>query len=253
MSGRRHWACWELCLRRLINYAGDDRICHSNTTTTLENKLRQALATQTMHVSGINSLLLMVSLITIKRYIYKLFILKALQSVDSRGMRKPRRLYSMTNGCLYLVCWQSKNTVLWKIRCKCRKNRLPAHPRLCFFLFRRSAYCAASVASLTNILTPKLFEDTTNWILRYNPPPQRSIIELLKTVLCLHFSINQGVFLFPLSPGVRTGRVVSAGCQVWRPTVATLSVAQLHSSSWAKSICWISKPCWWELTFSHAH
>ncbi|XP_035534183.1 LOW QUALITY PROTEIN: protein farnesyltransferase subunit beta [Morone saxatilis] len=29
----------------------------------------------------------------------------------------------------------------------------------------RSAYCAASVASLTNILTPKLFEDTTNWIL----------------------------------------------------------------------------------------
>uniref|UniRef100_A0A3Q1H9Y2 Protein farnesyltransferase subunit beta n=1 Tax=Acanthochromis polyacanthus TaxID=80966 RepID=A0A3Q1H9Y2_9TELE len=30
----------------------------------------------------------------------------------------------------------------------------------------RSAYCAASVASLTNILTPKLFEDTTNWILR---------------------------------------------------------------------------------------
>ncbi|XP_039982061.1 protein farnesyltransferase subunit beta [Xiphias gladius] len=30
----------------------------------------------------------------------------------------------------------------------------------------RSAYCAASVASLTNILTPRLFEDTTNWILR---------------------------------------------------------------------------------------
>ncbi|KAG7222668.1 hypothetical protein INR49_026277 [Caranx melampygus] len=30
----------------------------------------------------------------------------------------------------------------------------------------RSAYCAASVASLTNILTPKLFEDTTSWILR---------------------------------------------------------------------------------------
>lgn len=29
----------------------------------------------------------------------------------------------------------------------------------------RSAYCAASVASLTNIITPKLFEDTTNWIL----------------------------------------------------------------------------------------
>uniref|UniRef100_A0A669BZL8 Protein farnesyltransferase subunit beta n=1 Tax=Oreochromis niloticus TaxID=8128 RepID=A0A669BZL8_ORENI len=29
----------------------------------------------------------------------------------------------------------------------------------------RSAYCAASVASLTNILTPKLFENTTNWIL----------------------------------------------------------------------------------------
>ena len=38
-----------------------------------------------------------------------------------------------------------------------------------FFFFYRSAYCAASVASLTNILTPKLFEDTTNWILRYNP------------------------------------------------------------------------------------
>ncbi|XP_030577776.1 protein farnesyltransferase subunit beta [Archocentrus centrarchus] len=30
----------------------------------------------------------------------------------------------------------------------------------------RSAYCAASVASLTNILTPKLFEGTTSWILR---------------------------------------------------------------------------------------
>ncbi|KAF0023715.1 hypothetical protein F2P81_024345 [Scophthalmus maximus] len=30
----------------------------------------------------------------------------------------------------------------------------------------RSAYCAASVATLTNILTPKLFEDTTTWILR---------------------------------------------------------------------------------------
>ncbi|MEQ2290731.1 hypothetical protein AMECASPLE_006091, partial [Ameca splendens] len=29
----------------------------------------------------------------------------------------------------------------------------------------RSAYCAASVASLTNIMAPKLFEDTTNWIL----------------------------------------------------------------------------------------
>ncbi|KAM9798233.1 protein farnesyltransferase subunit beta [Neosynchiropus ocellatus] len=29
----------------------------------------------------------------------------------------------------------------------------------------RSAYCAASVASLTNIITPTLFEDTTNWIL----------------------------------------------------------------------------------------
>uniref|UniRef100_A0A3P9P0F1 Protein farnesyltransferase subunit beta n=1 Tax=Poecilia reticulata TaxID=8081 RepID=A0A3P9P0F1_POERE len=29
----------------------------------------------------------------------------------------------------------------------------------------RSAYCAASVASLTNIMTPALFEDTTNWIL----------------------------------------------------------------------------------------
>ncbi|XP_069564584.1 protein farnesyltransferase subunit beta isoform X2 [Brachyistius frenatus] len=32
--------------------------------------------------------------------------------------------------------------------------------------FLRSAYCAASVASLTNILTSKLFEDTTSWILR---------------------------------------------------------------------------------------
>ncbi|CAL8316405.1 unnamed protein product [Boreogadus saida] len=30
----------------------------------------------------------------------------------------------------------------------------------------RSAYCAASVASLTNILTPTLFEDTPGWILR---------------------------------------------------------------------------------------
>lgn len=30
----------------------------------------------------------------------------------------------------------------------------------------RSAYCAASVASLTNIVTPKLFEDTPSWILR---------------------------------------------------------------------------------------
>ncbi|MCI4389723.1 hypothetical protein PGIGA_G00101760 [Pangasianodon gigas] len=29
----------------------------------------------------------------------------------------------------------------------------------------RSAYCAASVASLTNIMTPKLFEGTHNWIL----------------------------------------------------------------------------------------
>ncbi|XP_040015954.2 protein farnesyltransferase subunit beta isoform X1 [Gasterosteus aculeatus] len=29
----------------------------------------------------------------------------------------------------------------------------------------RSAYCAASVASLTNILLPKVFEDTPNWIL----------------------------------------------------------------------------------------
>lgn len=29
----------------------------------------------------------------------------------------------------------------------------------------RSAYCAASVATLTNILTPKLFEDTATWIL----------------------------------------------------------------------------------------
>uniref|UniRef100_A0A3Q3FED6 Protein farnesyltransferase subunit beta n=1 Tax=Labrus bergylta TaxID=56723 RepID=A0A3Q3FED6_9LABR len=33
-------------------------------------------------------------------------------------------------------------------------------------VIHRSAYCAASVASLTNILTPKLFEDTTSWILR---------------------------------------------------------------------------------------
>ncbi|TNN45818.1 Protein farnesyltransferase subunit beta [Liparis tanakae] len=32
----------------------------------------------------------------------------------------------------------------------------------------RSAYCAASVASLTNIIVPKLFEDTPNWILRYS-------------------------------------------------------------------------------------
>ncbi|XP_030628041.1 protein farnesyltransferase subunit beta [Chanos chanos] len=30
----------------------------------------------------------------------------------------------------------------------------------------RSAYCAASVASLTNIITPTLFEGTHNWILR---------------------------------------------------------------------------------------
>ncbi|KAG7283042.1 hypothetical protein CRUP_012935, partial [Coryphaenoides rupestris] len=30
----------------------------------------------------------------------------------------------------------------------------------------RSAYCAASVASLTNILTPRLFDDTPGWILR---------------------------------------------------------------------------------------
>ncbi|TSR99406.1 Protein farnesyltransferase subunit beta [Bagarius yarrelli] len=29
----------------------------------------------------------------------------------------------------------------------------------------RSAYCAASVASLTNIMTPKLFEGTQNWII----------------------------------------------------------------------------------------
>lgn len=31
---------------------------------------------------------------------------------------------------------------------------------------RRSAYCAASVASLTNILTPALFAGTAEWIAR---------------------------------------------------------------------------------------
>lgn len=38
----------------------------------------------------------------------------------------------------------------------------------CFplFLFPRSAYCAASVASLTNIITPDLFEGTAEWIAR---------------------------------------------------------------------------------------
>lgn len=49
------------------------------------------------------------------------------------------------------------------------------------FSFFRSAYCAASVASLTNIITPKLFENTTNWILRYSSPP-RTFIELERSI-----------------------------------------------------------------------
>lgn len=57
---------------------------------------------------------------------------------------------------------------------------------------RRSAYCAASVASLTNILTPKLFEDTTTWILRYNTPLLQIIMRLLKKFLC--FSVIKDVF-----------------------------------------------------------
>lgn len=51
----------------------------------------------------------------------------------------------------------------------------------CVFSFFRSAYCAASVASLTNIITPKLFENTTNWILRYSSSPH-PFIELLRSI-----------------------------------------------------------------------
>uniref|UniRef100_A0A3B5AIF4 Protein farnesyltransferase subunit beta n=1 Tax=Stegastes partitus TaxID=144197 RepID=A0A3B5AIF4_9TELE len=54
----------------------------------------------------------------------------------------------------------------------------------------RSAYCAASVASLTNILTSKLFEDTTNWILRYNRPPQPSCFSVVQWVLALHVYVT---------------------------------------------------------------
>lgn len=35
-----------------------------------------------------------------------------------------------------------------------------------FVLNLRSAYCAASVASLTNIITPTLFDGTAEWIAR---------------------------------------------------------------------------------------
>lgn len=85
-----------------------------------------------------------------------------------------------------ILCWHTKNK-----RCK-RRRTLPAHPHLCFFSFYRSTYCAASVASLTNILTPQLFENTTNWILRYSKAKNNSLL-LLKTILCLHFSSNQRV------------------------------------------------------------
>ncbi|NWT05446.1 FNTB farnesyltransferase, partial [Mionectes macconnelli] len=40
-------------------------------------------------------------------------------------------------------------------------SHIPEHP-----FSRRSAYCAASVASLTNILTPALFSGTAEWIAR---------------------------------------------------------------------------------------
>ena len=36
-----------------------------------------------------------------------------------------------------------------------------------YFCPSRSAYCAASVASLTNIITPDLFEGTAEWIARW--------------------------------------------------------------------------------------
>lgn len=35
-----------------------------------------------------------------------------------------------------------------------------------YFCPSRSAYCAASVASLTNVVTPDLFEGTAEWIAR---------------------------------------------------------------------------------------
>lgn len=36
-----------------------------------------------------------------------------------------------------------------------------------YSFYFRSAYCAASVASLTNIITPKLFDGTAEWIARF--------------------------------------------------------------------------------------
>lgn len=80
------------------------------------------------------------------------------------------------------------------------------HTHSCEFSFFRSAYCAASVASLTNIITPKLFENTTNWILRYRCPPLSSYKD--------PFLLNADVYTLNL-PGAasvcsaaRTGRVV---------------------------------------------
>lgn len=74
---------------------------------------------------------------------------KALQSLDSRGD----------------VSWQHTNTDHVQVL-----QQQTSSSQICVCVVcavYRSAYCAASVASLTNILTPKLFEDTTHWILRY--------------------------------------------------------------------------------------
>jgi hypothetical protein len=45
------------------------------------------------------------------------------------------------------------------------------------FCLSRSAYCAASVASLTNILTPDLFEGTAEWIARWERPGFPGLLE----------------------------------------------------------------------------
>lgn len=111
--------------------------------------------------------------------------------------------------------------MLWKIRCKCR-SRLPAHPHLCCS-FYRSAYCAASVASLTNILTPKLFEDTTNWILRYNPPPPPPPQRLLLN----HQRLFVPPFLFKPESVLMCFSSVSS-CQNWEGGLSGVPGLEAH-------------------------
>lgn len=96
---------------------------------------------------------------------------------------------------IFGVSFTLKIHCIWEIRFKC-ESQLPAHPHLCFSFFR-SAYCAASVASLTNILTPKLFEGTTNWILRYKTPPKSPALNQLHSSIELFYFIFNAFFFWP--------------------------------------------------------